>query len=72
MISLLSKGLSGVFSSTTNQRHLFFRTIFRLKLKKVGKTTRQFGYDLNQVPNDYTRNMTNRFRGLDMVDRLPE
>ena len=45
---------------------------FRLKLKKVGKTTRPFRYDLNQIPYDYTVEMTNRFKGLDLVDRMPE
>ena len=45
---------------------------FRLKLKKVGKTTRSFRYDLNQIPYDYTVNMTNRFKGLDLIDRVPE
>ena len=45
---------------------------FRLKLKKVGKTTRPFRYDLNQVPYDYTVEVTNRFKGLDLTDRVPE
>ena len=45
---------------------------FRLKLKKVGKTTRPFKFDLNQIPYDYTVEMTNRFKGLDLIDRLPE
>ena len=45
---------------------------FRLKLKKVGKTTRPFRYDLNQIPYDYTVNMTNRFQGLDLIDTVPE
>ena len=45
---------------------------FRLKLKKVGKTTRSFRYDLNQIPYDYTVEMTNRFKGLDLIDRLHE
>ena len=45
---------------------------FRLKLKKVGKTTRPFGYDLNQIPYDYTVEVTNRFKGLDLIDRMPE
>ena len=45
---------------------------FRLKLKKVGKTTRPFRYDLNQIPNDYTVEVTNRFKGLDLIDRMPE
>ena len=44
----------------------------RLKLKKVGKTTRPFRYDLNQIPYDYTVEVTNRFKGLDLVDRVPE
>ena len=45
---------------------------FRLKLKKVGKTTRPFRYDLNQTPYNYTVKVTNRFRGLDLTDRVPE
>ena len=45
---------------------------FRLKLKKVGKTTRPFKYDLNQIPYDYTVDVTNRFKGLDLIDRLLE
>ena len=45
---------------------------FRLKQKKVRKTTRPFGYDLNQIPYDYTVEVTNRFKGLDLIDRVPE
>ena len=45
---------------------------FRLKLKKVGKTTRPFRYDLNQIPYNYTLEVTNRFKGLDLIDRVPE
>ena len=45
---------------------------FRLKLKKVGKTTRPFSYDLNQIPYDYTVEVRNRFKGLDLIDRVPE
>ena len=45
---------------------------FRLKLKKVGKTTRPFRYDLNQIPYDYTVEVTNRFKGLDLIDRAPK
>ena len=45
---------------------------FRLKLKKVGKITRPFRYDLNQIPYDYTVEVTNRFKGLDLIDRVPE
>ena len=45
---------------------------FRLKLKKVGKTTRPFRYDLNQIPCDYTMEVRNRFKGLDLINRVPE
>ena len=45
---------------------------FRLKLKKVGKTTRPFRYDLNQIPYDYTVEVGNRFKGLDLIDRVPD
>ena len=45
---------------------------FRLKLKKVRKTTKPFRYDLNQMPHNYTLEGTNRFKGLDLIDRAPE
>ena len=45
---------------------------FRLKLKKVGKTTRPFRYDLSQIPYDYTVEVTNRFKGLDLIERMHE
>ena len=45
---------------------------FRLKLKKVGKTIRPFRYDLNQILYDYTVEVRNRFKGLDLTDRVPE
>ena len=45
---------------------------FRLKLKKVGKTTRPFRYDLNQIPYDDAVEVRNRFKGLDLIDRVPE
>ena len=45
---------------------------FILKLKKVGKTTRPFRYDLNQIPYDYRVEVTNRLKGLDLVDIVPE
>ena len=41
-------------------------------MKKVGKTTRSFRYDLNQIPNDYTVKVRNRFKGLDLIDRVPD
>ena len=44
----------------------------RLKLKKVGKTTRPFRYDLNQIPYAYTVEVRNRFKGLDLIDRVPD
>ena len=45
---------------------------FRLKLKKVGTTTRPFRYDLNQMSYDYTVEVTNKFKGLDLIDKVPE
>ena len=48
--------------------HEILIAIFRLKLKKVGKTTRSFRYDLNQIPSTYT--VTNRFKGLDLIECL--
>ena len=45
---------------------------FRLKLKKVGETTRPFRYDLNQITYDYTVEVKNRFKGLDLIDRVPD
>ena len=52
--------------------HELLITKFRLKLKKTGKTTRPFRYDLNQIPYHYTVEVRNRLRGLDMIDRVPE
>ena len=45
---------------------------FRLNFKKVGKTTRPFRYDVNQIPYNYTVEMINRFKGLDLINRVPE
>ena len=45
---------------------------FRLKFKKVGKTTRPFRYDLNQIPYDYTVEVRNRFKGPDLINRVPD
>ena len=45
---------------------------FRLKLKKVGETTRPLRYDLNQIPYDYTVEVRNRLKGLDLIDRVPD
>ena len=52
--------------------HELLITKFRLKLKKVGKTTRPFWYYLNQTPYNYRVEVTNRFKGLDLIDGLPE
>ena len=45
---------------------------FRIKLRKVGKATRLFRYDLNQIPHDYTVTVRNRFKGLDLIDTVPD
>ena len=56
----------------TGSGHQLLTAKFRLKFKKVGKTTRTFRYDLNQIPYDCTVEVTNRFKGLDLADRVPE
>ena len=53
-------------------RSLILIAKFWLKLKKVGKTTRPIRYDLNQTPYDYTVEVTNRFKGLDLIDKMPD
>jgi len=50
--------------------HELLTSKFRLKLKKVGKTSRPFRYDLNQIPYDYTVEVRNRFKGLDLIECL--
>ena len=50
--------------------HELFIAIFRLKLKKVGKTNRLFSYDLNQIPYDYTVEVRNRWKGFDLIECL--
>ena len=52
--------------------HELLITKFKLKLKKVGKTARPFRYDLNQIPYDYTVEVRNRFKGLDLIERVPD
>ena len=54
----------------SDHEHLIAK--FRLKLKKVGKTTRPLKYDLNEIPYDYTVEVRNRFQGLDLIDRVPD
>ena len=50
--------------------HELLIATYRLKLKKIGKTTRPFRYDLNQIPNNYTMEASNRFKGLDLIEYL--
>ena len=52
--------------------HELLSAKFRLKLKKVGETTKPFRYDLNQIPYDYTVEVKNRFKGLDLIDRVTD
>ena len=52
--------------------HELLITKFRLKLKKLGKIARPFRYDLNQIPYDYRVEVRNRFKGLDLIDRVPD
>ena len=59
-------------NKTCGSDHELLIAKFRLKLKKVGKTARLFRYDLNQTPYDYTVEVRNRFKGLDLIDRVPK
>ena len=61
-----------VSKNKTRSDHELLIAKFRLRLKEVGKTTRPFRYDLNQIPYNYTVEVTNRFNGLDLIDRVPE
>ena len=69
LYTIRKKTIPGVDCDST---HELLIARFRLKLKKVGKTTRRFRYDLNQIPYDYTVEVTNRFKGLDLMDRVPD
>ena len=62
----------GQGAAPTGSYHELLIAKFRLKLNEVGKTTRPFRYDLNQIPYDYTGKVTNRFNGLNLIDRVPE
>ena len=61
-----------IVKMTMNSDYELLIAKFRLKLKKVGKTTRPFRYDLNQIPYNYIVEVTDRFMGLDLIDRVPE
>ena len=65
----LAKTRTGADCGSDHELHI---AKFVLKLKKVGKTTRPFRYELNQIPYDYTVEVTNRFKGLDLIDRVPK
>ena len=69
--SSLQSGKTRLGSDCDSDHELLIAN-FRLKLKKVGKTTRPFRYDLNQISYDYTVEMRNRFKGLDQIDRVPD
>ena len=76
IILLVAKGGEALYSEQKQDReltgsdHELFIAKFRLKLKKVVKTTRPFRYDLNQIPYNYTVEVTNRFKGLDLIECL--
>ena len=78
IILFAAKWRSSVMSAKTRlgadcgsvHEHLIAK--FRLKWKKLGKTTRPFRYDLNQIPNNYTVEVRNSFKGLDLIDRVPD
>ena len=61
-----------VIDTAVGSDHELLIAKFRLKLKKVGKTARPFRYDLNKIPYDYTVEVRNRFKGLDLIDRVPD
>ena len=69
-LSIISRETRPEVYCGSDHEHLIAK--FRLKLKNIGKTTRPFRYDLNQIPYDYTVEVTNRFKGLDLIDRVPE
>ena len=68
----VSKNKTGSWLGVHGSDHELLTAKFKLKLKKIGKTTRPFRYDLNQIPCDYTVEVTNRFKGLYLIDRVPE
>ena len=69
--ALYSKQKQGLGADCGSDHELLIAK-FRLKLKKVGKTTRPLRYDLNQIPYDYIVEVRNRFKGLDIIDRVPD
>ena len=72
MEKLYTVSKNKIRSSDCGSDHELLIAKLRLKLKKVGKITRSFRYDLNQIPYNYTLEARNRFKRLDLVDRMPE
>ena len=78
IVLFAAKGGETIQSAKTRLRadcgsdHELLVAKFRVKIKKVGKTTRPFRYNLNQIPYDYTMEVRNRFKGLDLIDRVPD
>ena len=69
---MLYTGRKTILGANCGSGHELLIAKFRLKLKKVGKITRAFSYDLNQIPYNYAVEVTNRLNGLDLIDRVPE
>ena len=69
-IRVVSSAYLRLLGADCGSDHELLIAKFKLKLKKVAKTTRPFRYDLNQIPYDYTVKVTNRFRGLDLIEYL--
>ena len=67
-----SHQIQPTFNREKSSDHELLIAKFRHKLKTVGNTTRPFMYDLNQIPYDYTVEVRNRFKGLDLIDRVPD
>ena len=72
IIFFAAKDGEALYSQQKQDQELTVAAKVRVKLKKIGKTTRLLRYDLNQIPYNYTVEVTNRFKGLDLIDRVPE
>ena len=72
IIFFAAKDGEALHSQQKQDQELTVAAKVRVKLKKIGKTTRPLRYDLNQIPYNYTVEVTNRFKGLDLIDSMPE
>ena len=72
IIFFAAKDGEALHSQQKQDQELTVAAKVRVKLKKIGKTTRPLRYDLNQIPYNYTVEVTNRFKGLDLIGRMPE